>query len=228
MALNHSKGSRISTYLLFLVSFILCPFVSATQHTSAHQLFSGPSPLPHAQSLPPSVGGIDTLPASASRRSRPVYAYKPSTISLDGFCHPLKGKGKLSQGIRGVTHQGRMEYAYDLAVPIGTPVYAMRSGEVLAMETKYPDSGGSRSRGEKTNYVLIQHPGGYRSAYVHLQQRSSQVTPGTWVKQGQLIAFSGNSGWTSGPHLHVEVQKPSPSQNFVQTVPFSIRAICAL
>ena len=61
---------------------------------------------------------------------------------LTGFCHPLNGAGYLSQGIRGATHQGRMEYAYDLATSIGTPVYAMRAGRVIGVQDRYPDTGG--------------------------------------------------------------------------------------
>ena len=70
---------------------------------------------------------------------------------LEGFCHPLWGQGWLSQGIRGVTHNGRMEYAYDYAAAIGTPVYAMRSGRVISIQDKYPDRGG----GTKNRFTAL-------------------------------------------------------------------------
>ncbi|WP_299402065.1 M23 family metallopeptidase [Acaryochloris sp. IP29b_bin.148] len=148
---------------------------------------------------------------------------------LRGFCHPLKGKGYLSQGIRGRTHQNRMEYAYDLASPIGTPVYAMRSGRVIRLQDKYPDTGGSKASASKFNYVWIEHDNGYRSVYAHLQQgfRSQvQLKSGDWVKAGQLIGYSGNSGWSSGPHLHVEVQQKGSRARFSQTVPFQMSEAC--
>lgn len=148
---------------------------------------------------------------------------------LQGFCHPLNGKGWLSQGIRGRTHQGRMEYAYDLAADIGTPVYAMRPGRVIAVRDKYPDTGGGRDKIAKFNYVWIEHDGGYRSAYIHLQQGFiSQVgiKAGDWVEAGQLIGFSGNSGWSTGPHLHLEVQRPGRSRRFSKTAPFAIAGTC--
>jgi murein DD-endopeptidase MepM/ murein hydrolase activator NlpD len=148
---------------------------------------------------------------------------------LTGFCHPLDGAGYLSQGIRGTTHQGRMEYAYDLAASIGTPVYAMRAGRVIGVQDRYPDTGGGAENISKFNYVLIEHDGGYRSAYLHLKQgfRSQvQIKAGDTVEIGQLIGYSGNSGWSSGPHLHVELQEPGDAYSFGRTVPFAIAGAC--
>jgi murein DD-endopeptidase MepM/ murein hydrolase activator NlpD len=148
---------------------------------------------------------------------------------LQGFCHPLNGQGWLSQGIRGRTHQGRMEYAYDLATDIGTPVYAMRSGRVIAVQDKYPDTGGGKENIAKFNYVWVEHDGGYRSVYIHLQQgfvSNVSIKAGDWVDAGQLIGYSGNSGWSTGPHLHLEVQKPGSARQFTKTAPFSIAGKC--
>jgi murein DD-endopeptidase MepM/ murein hydrolase activator NlpD len=148
---------------------------------------------------------------------------------LQGFCHPLNGLGYLSQGINGTTHRGRMAYAYDLATSIGTPVYAMRSGEVIGVQDRYPDTGGGPDRISKFNYVMIEHDGGYRSAYVHLQQgfRSTvQIKAGDRVEKGQLIGYSGNSGWSTGPHLHIEIQRPGSAFTFTQTVPFAVAGVC--
>jgi murein DD-endopeptidase MepM/ murein hydrolase activator NlpD len=154
----------------------------------------------------------------------------PTTASpLRGFCHPLQGVGILSQGIRGETHRGRMEYAYDLQTNIGTPVYAMRAGRVISVEDRYPDTGGGAENMTKFNYVLIEHEVGYRSAYLHLQQgfqEKVQLSANDTVESGQLIGYSGNSGWSSGPHLHVEVQEPGETLAFNPTVPFAIAGAC--
>jgi murein DD-endopeptidase MepM/ murein hydrolase activator NlpD len=155
---------------------------------------------------------------------------KPTIASpLQGFCHPLNGLGYLSQGVNGTTHRGRMAYAYDLASSIGTPVYAMRSGEVIGVQDRYPDTGGGPDRISKFNYVMIEHDGGYRSVYVHLQQgfRSTvQIKAGDRVQKGELIGYSGNSGWSTGPHLHIEIQRPGSAFAFTQTVPFAIAGVC--
>jgi murein DD-endopeptidase MepM/ murein hydrolase activator NlpD len=171
------------------------------------------------------------FPNSANPFQTPLSANRSPSVNspLQGFCHPLNGEGYLSQGIRGVTHRGRMEYAYDIAASIGTPLYAMRSGRVIGLQDKYPDTGGGADKITKFNYIMLEHDGGYRSAYMHLQQgfRSKvNLKAGDRVEAGQLMGFSGNSGWSTGPHLHVELQKPGPAYQFTKTVPFAIAGNC--
>jgi murein DD-endopeptidase MepM/ murein hydrolase activator NlpD len=124
-----------------------------------------------------------------------------------------------------------MEYAYDLGTNLGTPVYAMRAGRILSVQDRYPDSGGGPENISKFNYVLIEHDGGFRSAYVHLQQgfhSRMQIKAGDLVEKGQLIGYSGNSGWSSAPHLHIEIQKSGDAFSFGQTVPFAINGVCGV
>jgi murein DD-endopeptidase MepM/ murein hydrolase activator NlpD len=171
------------------------------------------------------------FPNSLNPFLTPLTANRSPSVNspLQGFCHPLNGAGYLSQGIRGVTHRGRMEYAYDIAASIGTPLYAMRSGRVIGLQDKYPDTGGGADKITKFNYIMLEHDGGYRSAYMHLQQgfRSKvNLKAGDRVETGQLMGFSGNSGWSTGPHLHVELQKPGPAYQFTKTVPFAIAGNC--
>lgn len=195
-------------------------------------LYQPESAVGGTHNLQRSQSPISQTPASLyPQRSTAVAVNPHPTVAspLRGFCHPLNGKGYLSQGIRGRTHQNRMEYAYDLASSIGTPVYAMRSGRVIRLQDKYPDTGGSQANASKFNYVWIEHEDGYRSAYAHLQQgfrNRVQLKAGDWVKAGQLIGYSGNSGWSSGPHLHVEVQRGGSRSRFSQTVPFQISGAC--
>ncbi len=181
------------------------------------------------------AGGSSVPAASSSTLRYPAFVQSPlakqASVSspLRGFCHPLNGQGWLSQGIRGRTHQGRMEFAYDLATSIGTPVYAMRAGQVIAVRDKYPDTGGGKENIARFNYVWIEHDEGYRTVYVHLQQgfrRQVPIKAGDRVEAGQLIGYSGNSGWSTGPHLHVEVQQPSERRKFTKTVPFAIAGAC--
>lgn len=158
------------------------------------------------------------------------YPHRLNASAMQGFCHPLQGLGFLSQGTGRGTHQGRMEYAYDFGTPIGTPVYAMQSGRVLGVRDIYTDKGGRRGNAEKFNFVWLEHTNtGVRSAYIHLQQNFRQkisIKPNDWVKTGQLIGYSGNSGWSSAPHLHVEVHNISHA-GFGQTLPFIIASKCS-
>ena len=212
---------------------------------SAPQIVTQTPNLPSTQTAQTAIGGTNTSrntnASSKVQRNREVMRVslarhpKPTAKApLVGFCHPTAGKGYLSQGNNGITHRGRMAYAYDIATPIGTPLYAMRNGTVIGVRDKYPDTGGGRSRSSKFNFLMIEHDGGYRSAYVHLQQNFNALVnlkKGDTVQAGQLIGYTGNSGWSTGPHLHVEVQRPksappSGSRKFSKTVPFSVHGRC--
>lgn len=142
---------------------------------------------------------------------------------LQGFLHPLGKNAPISQGFHGTTHAGRMAYAIDLDVAVGTPVQAMRSGKVVRLEERFADTGGGAEKRSQMNFVLIEHDGGYRSAYLHLKQgfaSSVGLKVGDRVKAGELIGYSGNSGWSTGAHLHVEVHKAGEHLTFGQSVPF--------
>lgn len=82
----------------------------------------------------------------------------------------------------------------DVAVPVGTPVPAVADGEV-----EYAGAMGGYG-----NLVVVRHPGGQRSLYGHLDSLS--VRAGDGVATGQLVGLSGNSGRSTGPHLHFETR----------------------
>ncbi len=99
-------------------------------------------------------------------------------------------------------HQG-----VDLRAALGTPVYATANGIVVSSE--YNSGYG--------NVVKINHAYGFQTVYAHLNE--SLVQTGQLVSQGTVIAKSGNTGRSDGPHLHYEVRfrdKPLNSANFIQ------------
>ena len=107
-----------------------------------------------------------------------------------GMVRPVKG-GRFTSGFG--AGRGRYSHAgQDIAVPIGTPVYAAMDGTVL----------GHQPPGRTGRYVFLSHPGGRNTYYGHLSR--ALVSPGDTVKQGQRIALSGNTGNSTGPHLHYE------------------------
>jgi murein DD-endopeptidase MepM/ murein hydrolase activator NlpD len=101
-------------------------------------------------------------------------------------------------------------YAVDMAMPIGTDILAARDGVVFDVTSDNHSGGLDRSRyGQEANIVRILHDDGTFSLYAHLNWNSIRVKPGDRVSAGQYIADSGNTGFTSGPHLHFAVQRNS-------------------
>jgi len=117
------------------------------------------------------------------------------------------GKGKafwIHQGYNGTfSHQN--ENSLDFIMPEGTEVLASREGLVIDIIQNNNKSCPTRSCAPFGNYVSILHPDGTITQYYHLQQNGVQVKPGDKVNKGQFIAYSGNTGWSSGPHLHFNV-----------------------
>ena len=99
------------------------------------------------------------------------------------------------------TGKVRFHHGLDIAVNIGTKVYAPADGKVKFV--------GRQSGWGKV--LKIDHGNGYRTVYAHLSR--IVVKPGSEIKRGDLVAESGNSGRSSGPHLHYEVHKYGAPQN---------------
>lgn len=108
-----------------------------------------------------------------------------------------------------ITHRTRDSmYAVDLAMPVGTDIVAARDGVVFDVASNNFKSGMDRSEyAELANIVRILHDDGSYAVYAHLNWNSIRVNPGDRVRAGQYIADSGNTGFTSGPHLHFAVQR---------------------
>jgi murein DD-endopeptidase MepM/ murein hydrolase activator NlpD len=96
-------------------------------------------------------------------------------------------------------------YAVDIAMPVGTAVHAARGGLVINVAHKFFASGLKPQLGDEANFVQILHDDGTTAIYAHLQMDTIRVRPGQRVERGQYIANSGNTGFSSGPHLHFVV-----------------------
>lgn len=138
----------------------------------------------------------------------PDPARRLGNAAVGGHAYALPWRGgpfRISQGVGGDyshnTPKGR--YAVDVAMPVGTPIVAARAGTVL----KARDGQGGRFPDPAGNYVRILHDDGTHSAYLHLQRGSVVVRSGARVDKGELLGKSGNTGRSTGPHLHFVVQK---------------------
>jgi len=119
------------------------------------------------------------------------------------------GRFSLAQGPGGkFSHTAaQSRYAYDLAADEGTPVLAARAGVVMQVERDFYGNGLDMERfGDRANSVRVLHDDGSMGVYAHLQWEGAMVSPGQRVRAGQQLALSGNTGFSSGPHLHFVVQ----------------------
>ncbi len=127
----------------------------------------------------------------------------------------------MSQGPNGQeSHQGR--YAYDWDMPMGSAVHAARGGVVIDVIENFSDGGADETFRNKANAIEIMHDDGTVGRYSHLQKNGALVNLGEYVQRGQKIGLSGNSGYSSGPHLHFDVVQLQPDLNF-KTLPIKFQ-----
>ncbi len=106
------------------------------------------------------------------------------------------------------SHTGRLRYAVDWSMPEGSPVCAARAGRVVRAVAGFDRGGRAREMQEFSNLLMIQHADGTLGEYLHLQQNGVLVKVGDEVQAGELVARSGNTGCSTGPHLHSHVRQP--------------------
>ncbi len=128
---------------------------------------------------------------------------------------------KLIQGFNGkFSHESRKsKYALDFAMKVGEPVHAAREGIVCYYQNEFKEGGRDRDFTNKANRILILHEDGTIGYYNHLMFDGVVVELGEEVEQGQLIGYSGNTGYSTQPHLHFVVRVAEES------VPFRIEGI---
>ena len=126
---------------------------------------------------------------STRPRIAPLPAGGGSAVFIGYYMRPIIG-GVRTQGVHG--HNG-----VDLAAPIGTPIKASADGTVIVSK----EGGWNGGYG---NYVVIQHGNGTQTLYAHTYQNLVKV--GAQVTQGQNIALLGNTGKSTGPHVHFEIR----------------------
>ncbi len=123
------------------------------------------------------------------------YAPDGSSLSRAFLLSPLP-YDRLTSGygwrISPIFHKPEFHKGIDLAIPVGTPVRTIADGRVVY-------AGWGTGYGK---YVKVEHPGGYATIYSHLSK--FEVHVGEQVKQGEVVALSGNTGWSTGPHLYFQ------------------------
>lgn len=126
----------------------------------------------------------------------PVAAPALVTSLFGGRLHPILGVWKGHTGV-------------DFNAPLGTPIKAVEAGVVILQG--WDDAYG--------NYIVIDHGGGVATKYGHNQQ--NLVSVGQSVVKGQQIARAGSTGWSTGPHCHLEILVNGVPQNYLDYIPSS-------
>jgi murein DD-endopeptidase MepM/ murein hydrolase activator NlpD len=122
--------------------------------------------------------------------------HTPSVYPVEGVL--MRGFGVKSDPFTGTMRQ---HHGLDLAAPIGTPIYAPAAGKIILRErqTQYG------------NTVVIDHGYGIETVYGHMSKFAAKL--GQTVRRGDIIGYVGNTGYSTGPHLHYEVHANGRSQN---------------
>lgn len=140
-----------------------------------------------------SIGDTVVIPGGEIEVTTPAVSYRSTTVASGGgsagFIHPLPGSVK-SQGIHGYN-------GVDFAAPAGTPIRAAAAGDVIV-------SRASGWNGGYGLYVVVKHSNGTQTLYSHMSRTA--VAVGSRVGAGQTIGYVGNTGRSTGNHLHFEVR----------------------
>jgi len=131
---------------------------------------------------------------------------KPNVSGSGFFMRPVSGGTVTANGY--YPSSGKFHGAIDYGIPVGTPVYAAAEGVVMLT---------ANLTGSYGTYVVIRHANGLQSYYAHGKKGSITVSAGDIVKKGQKIMLSGNTGNSSGPHLHFEVRKSPYNYSYKAT-----------
>lgn len=115
---------------------------------------------------------------------------------------------RIGQGYDGsFSHSGDIRFSIDFMMPLKTQVHAARGGRVVQVYEDSDRGGASEEFKETSNFIIVEHNDGTFAEYAHLSKNGVLVNPGQKVFEGQIIGFSGNTGYSSGPHLHFMVVK---------------------
>lgn len=185
---------------------------------SGHDNVSAWPRLPHRMALEPG----EQRSVSAIERINPGRAghFELHLLAMPGrpdarhdetpYAMPVAaGTGSIVQGFGGgFSHTDPQNlHAIDFAVPEGTPVLAARAGTVMQVVDDHAEGGLDREAFvHRANHVRVLHADGSMAVYAHLREGGARVRAGQPVAVGQHLGDSGNTGFSSGPHLHFVVQ----------------------
>ncbi len=168
-----------------------------------------------------------SIPRALYRLTTEVMLGDPAAKPAEQVYRPPLAAGQefpISQAFFGAhSHQAPASaHAVDIPMPEGTPVAAARGGIVMDVARDFFGNGRDVEKyGSRANHVRVLHDDGTMAVYAHLALESVRVIPGQRVAAGQIVGLSGNTGYSTGPHLHFAVQRNSAGQ--LLSLPFKFR-----
>lgn len=163
--------------------------------------------------------GLLAACGSGHARSAPV-CLPGAQLSDDGQCKGVGApihhipfrpdfKARVTQGFHGYhSHKEDLAFSIDFKCEVGEPIVASRAGVVWDARKSSNTGCAKDTCVDKANYVVLDHGDGTYTEYYHLQHWGAMVKPGEQVCAGQLIGLCGNTGFSSGSHLHFSVISP--------------------
>ena len=155
------------------------------------------------------------LLASCSDDKGNTYKNYDCSVFPDQFTSPYILPYQIGESFKAYPHAARTApssnsinpiqyYSLDIGMPIGTEIVASRDGEVFLVEEQFSDT--DHTPGHE-NVVIVLHDDGTFARYFHLTKNGALVNVGDRVNQLDVIGLSGNSGNSTGPHLHFDVME---------------------
>lgn len=111
-----------------------------------------------------------------------------------------------------LSHHGAERFTLDFGMPVGTPVHAAREGIVALVEDSHDAGCAHEECAPLANFVVVLHSDGTTGEYFHLERGSAEVRIGQRVARGQRLARSGDTGFSTAPHLHFGVYRTGRDQ----------------
>lgn len=198
-------------YTLTAINNMACPATLIATADSMHMQFKKYLPQ-HANRILVRLP-MDTINISAIDR---VLNYRlilgnPDAVHDNSYQYnlpfPVGVTHELMQGNNGwFSHNTtRARYAFDFKMPVGSLVTAARGGVVVYVEERFSKGGDNKMLKDRGNQIAICQDDGTIAVYAHIKHNGAIVKVGDPVFAGEPIAFSGNTGFTTGPHLHFAV-----------------------
>lgn len=204
-------------YLAFADNSLAGPIEVALAFSRVNNVIGSPH-LPKRTVVPPRSSAMLSALSIGDPSRGGDFELSMETVPGDPTARPLnveyllplrQAQFRIDQGFGGsFSHNDpQNRYAVDFAAAIGTPVLAARAGVVMQVESDFEKAGLNQERyGGRANFVRIVHDDGTMALYAHLKGEGALVRVGQRVAAGQPIGLSGNTGFTTGPHLHFVVQ----------------------